>query len=249
MKKTNSKNLLPVVVIRDRRATTSSLEVARIFTKKHKNVLQDIGNLGVSESFSWLNFQPRDYKDERGKTQKMYEMTRDGFVFLVMGYRGEKAAAFKEAYIGEFNRREAEILRLRTVLASNKQNIELQEVRTAGKVIRRDETDAIQSFVEYAIGQGSQNAKRYYLLLTKMANSLLFDMQTKAVNTRDVCNVNQIGSLKVVDTIITRAIEEDMAQGIPYKTVFQNVKSKVQMFVSLYGRSEIPGSTLQIGGN
>lgn len=34
-------------------------------------------------------------------------MTKDGFVFLVMGFTGKKAAAFKEAYIAEFNRMEA----------------------------------------------------------------------------------------------------------------------------------------------
>ncbi len=36
----------------------------------------------------------------------MFEMTKDGFVFLVMGFTGKKAAAFKEAYIAEFNRME-----------------------------------------------------------------------------------------------------------------------------------------------
>lgn len=30
-------------------------------------------------------------------------MTKDGFTFLVMGYRGKKAAKFKEAYIQRFN--------------------------------------------------------------------------------------------------------------------------------------------------
>ena len=33
-------------------------------------------------------------------------MTRDGFTFLVMGYRGKKAAQFKEAYIKRFNQME-----------------------------------------------------------------------------------------------------------------------------------------------
>lgn len=33
----------------------------------------------------------------------MYEMDRDGFVMRVMGYNGEKAMRFKEAYIVEFN--------------------------------------------------------------------------------------------------------------------------------------------------
>ncbi len=33
-------------------------------------------------------------------------MTRDGFVFLAMGYRGAKATRFKELYIKRFNEME-----------------------------------------------------------------------------------------------------------------------------------------------
>ena len=241
------KDLLPVVVIDKRRATTTSEEVARIFGKRHDNVLRDIDKLDVSEAFRLLNFEESSYVNFQKKDQKMYQICKDGFIFLVMGYRGEKAAAFKEAYIGEFNRREKEITRLQTVAMNNRLNVEWAETRESGKPIRRIETDSIQSFVEYAIGQGSQNAKRYYLLFSKLANVLMFDMKTKAVNTRDVCNVNQIGSLKVVDTIITRALEEDMAADVPYKTIYQNVKGKVQQFADLFGKSTIPGDTLQIG--
>jgi len=39
----------------------------------------------------------------------MYEMTKDGFAFLVMGFTGAKAAAFKEAYINQFNAMETEL--------------------------------------------------------------------------------------------------------------------------------------------
>jgi hypothetical protein len=41
-------------------------------------------------------------------------MTKDGFVFLVMGYRGKKAAKFKEAYINRFNAMEEFIKSLAT---------------------------------------------------------------------------------------------------------------------------------------
>nr|WP_277668545.1 Rha family transcriptional regulator [Caproiciproducens galactitolivorans] len=45
-------------------------------------------------------------------------MTRDGFMFLVMGYRGKKAAAIKEAYIKQFNEMEAFI---RTLVTTRKE--------------------------------------------------------------------------------------------------------------------------------
>jgi Rha family phage regulatory protein len=99
----------PHVFIENGHAVTTSLNIAAVFGKQHKNVLQSIDNLECSDEFSRLNFQPRDYVDERGKVQPMIEMTRDGFTFLVMGYTGTKAAQFKEAYIARFNQMERQI--------------------------------------------------------------------------------------------------------------------------------------------
>lgn len=95
-------------------ARVDSLYVAKYFEKEHKNVLADIRNLDCSSEFSQLNFQPSTYKDDRGKKQPCYYMTRDGFVFLAMGYRGKKAARFKELYIRRFNEMESMISTLIT---------------------------------------------------------------------------------------------------------------------------------------
>lgn len=88
------------------RDVTTSLIVAEVFGKEHSKVCRDIENLSCSESFNAANFGVISYIDSRGREQKAYEMTKDGFSFLVMGYTGEKAGQFKEAFINEFNRRE-----------------------------------------------------------------------------------------------------------------------------------------------
>lgn len=85
---------------------TTSLIVAQVFGKEHKNVVRDIENLSCSENFNRLNFERITYKDARNREQTAYEMTKDGFSFLVMGYTGAKAGEFKERFINEFNRRE-----------------------------------------------------------------------------------------------------------------------------------------------
>ncbi len=77
-----------------------------MFGKEHKNVVRDIENLSCSENFNRLNFERITYKDARNREQTAYEMTKDGFSFLVMGYTGTKAGEFKERFINEFNRRE-----------------------------------------------------------------------------------------------------------------------------------------------
>jgi len=85
---------------------TTSLIIAEIFCKMHKNVLSDIEKLDCSQEFNQLNFQPISYIDSMNREQKAYELTKDGFSFLVMGYSGNKAAQFKERFISEFNKRE-----------------------------------------------------------------------------------------------------------------------------------------------
>jgi ribosome maturation protein Sdo1 len=47
------------------------------------------------------------YQDGKGEARPAYEMTKDGFIFVVMGFTGAKAAATKEAYINAFNWRPA----------------------------------------------------------------------------------------------------------------------------------------------
>ncbi|EEQ7824910.1 transcriptional regulator [Escherichia coli] len=99
----------PDVTIENGRAVTTSVAVAEFFRKVHKNVIQKIEALECSSEFTELNFKPSEYTDSTGRKLPMYQITKNGFVFLVMGFTGKKAAAFKEAYIAEFDRMEAEL--------------------------------------------------------------------------------------------------------------------------------------------
>ena len=92
--------------VQKNQVTCSSLDIAKHFDKQHKNVLQSISNLEASKKFIELNFQPSEFKDPTGRTLPCYNLTRDGFAFLCMGFTGAKAAAWKEAYIQAFNEME-----------------------------------------------------------------------------------------------------------------------------------------------
>lgn len=96
-------NKLSFVNEKNGQPVTTSRKVAEVFGKEHYNVLRDIESLDCSEEFNALNFEVVNYKDKKGEKRPEYRMTKDGFTFLVMGYRGKKAAKFKEAYIKQFN--------------------------------------------------------------------------------------------------------------------------------------------------
>lgn len=90
------------VEARDGRAFTTSQQVAQAFGKQHYHVLAKVRELDCSDrfltnNFSWVQFE------HRGNQYEAVEMTKDGFVFLVMGFTGAKAAAIKEGYIHAFN--------------------------------------------------------------------------------------------------------------------------------------------------
>ncbi|EAY3716442.1 transcriptional regulator [Salmonella enterica] len=99
----------PQVTVENGRAITTSVAVAEYFRKMHKGVLKKIDNIDCSVEFNERNFAPVEYIDAKGEKRPAYQITKNGFVFLVMGFTGKRAAAFKEAYIAEFDRMENEL--------------------------------------------------------------------------------------------------------------------------------------------
>lgn len=99
------------LVVREGRVVVSSRHVARVFEKPHGIVTRSIRDLldKCTPRFGRSNFALTVFKDSQGREQEEVLMTRDGFVLLAMGYTGEKAMSFKEAYIAEFNRLEREL--------------------------------------------------------------------------------------------------------------------------------------------
>ena len=104
----------------------SSREVAEKFGKRHSDVIRSIKNLIENDSTQNCVqcFRQSIYKDETGKSNKMYMMNRDGFTFLVMGFTGKNANEWKWKYINAFNQME-EILKSGNQL-SEEERLKLQ---------------------------------------------------------------------------------------------------------------------------
>lgn len=98
---------LGVTTVDGEEVIVSSRDVADSFDKRHDHVLRDIRNIkeDVSPQFWGANFERSKY-EVRGREYPEFLLSKDGCVFLVMGYEGKKAARFKEAYIEQFNRME-----------------------------------------------------------------------------------------------------------------------------------------------
>ena len=113
---------------KDGLAMIDSRTVAEVFGKRHGDVLESIeriktdaektagngGNQSAENSVGYKKdiesmFIQGVYKDAQGKKRPCYNMTRDGFSLLIMGFTGAKALEWKLKYIKAFNNMESHI--------------------------------------------------------------------------------------------------------------------------------------------
>lgn len=148
---------IPVVTIKDDSIVTTSRDVADYFGKQHKHILDLIDGLLAEPDAAAIepNFRPTVMATKVGfgiRRDRAYDLTRDGFTELVMGFTGEKARKFKRAYIAQFNAMEAalkapaptlptnfaEALRL---AADELEKLELAEAKVATLTIEKQKVE------------------------------------------------------------------------------------------------------------
>ena len=93
----------------DEKVVTTSLNVAEIFEKEHRDVMKSIRNLTAQNFAVKKMFVEESYLNSRNQQQPMFYMNRDGFTLLAMGFTGSKAMEFKLKYIDAFNKMEKQI--------------------------------------------------------------------------------------------------------------------------------------------
>jgi len=112
-----------IVRLKNGRIFCDSRDISSHFGKAHKNVLRDIDRLadGLSDEFARLNFEPSDYIDQTGRKNRCFNLSRDGFTLLAMGFSGQSALDWKVRYLDAFNAMEREILAIsgRNVIPSD----------------------------------------------------------------------------------------------------------------------------------
>jgi len=102
----------PIVTARDGDVFANSRDVAAYFAKEHRDVLRSIDALVAQEpGLALRNFAQGSYTlAATGDQQhRCFDMNRDGFTLLAMGFTGGKALRWKLAYIEAFNSMEAEL--------------------------------------------------------------------------------------------------------------------------------------------
>ena len=216
----------PVLTLVNGVPTTTSLDVAAFFGKRHDAVLRDIRNVAAQVPADHAhNFVDMiiDVATGKGATRKTpaIRLSKTGFTLLAMGFTGAKAMAFKLAYIDAFDRMERE-LTARALLTPSATAAELSSARnrrahdlavayeaTLRAAIRRDEPPTLDAIMAW---QPADAAPTPGPSLTREQWLLLVNQAQKAQRLADAALTNVAQALwyaKHVTQIINAAAQFD----------------------------------------
>lgn len=177
----------------------TSLDVSETFEKRHADVLRDIEKMECSKEFTERNFALSSYNDLSGKSNKMYFITRDGFTMLAMGYTGDKAMKFKEAYIRQFNAMEKALI---------------------GKMKEREKGIAVRQALTNALQLSQENERMHghaYSTYTNVIYKAVFGKDAKHLreeygiakkdNLRDCFSEEELKAVQSVEMVVSGLID------------------------------------------
>ena len=202
--------------------TLTSLEVVDMIGKNHADLMRDIRRyikqLNQSKIAFVEFFQESTYIDGKGEERPCYKITKKGCEFIAHKLTGTKGTGFTAKYINRFHDME-KIIRERS-------SIQWQQTRLAAKDMRKLETAEIKELVQYAQAQGSKNAKKYYLALSKLANRTI----GLSGGQREQASITQLNTLTLVENIIHHVIQEGIEKQLPYKEIYKICKARLEQF-------------------
>jgi Rha family phage regulatory protein len=202
---------------------TTSRIIANEFNKRHSDVIRKIELLIDDDSAEFFNerkITPVSYIDLKGESRKEYQLNRDQFMFVVMGFTGSKANIMKTAFIKRFNFMERELL----VRA---------ETRYIGKQVRHSLTDSIKENLE----DNTNHKKHAYGNYTKLIYKKVLGSTVKKYkekhrikdteNVRNHLSIKQLDRIQSLETKIANYIE--VLNGVfPDKEIYIKIKALIE---------------------
>jgi phage regulator Rha-like protein len=227
-----------LVILKGNEALTTSLIIAEKLNRTHKGIIQIIRRYKIDfVEFGTLEFETSKSK---GRPTEFVYLNEQHLTFLLMILRikkeeNDKVLEFKKKITKEF-------FNMRKFIIENKEMKESElyiEARNESKAIRKEETDIIKVFVEYAKKQGSKSADKYYMNFSRMENNAFFIIKDKFPNVRGILNINQLSKIKIADMIIKQAIVEGIENEMYYKDIFKLAKERIINLSNSLGIKEI----------
>ncbi|EAJ6152965.1 phage regulatory protein [Campylobacter lari] len=179
----NINNIDVIFENKDEQIFCTSLDIAKVFGKRHDDVLKSIRNIlnelreiGVSNelrNFAEVVQISKTTNPKNGKLvnrkMPMYNLTRDAFTLLAMGFTGKKALQFKIAFINAFNQMEQIIKNKEIEKIKQLKHYDLpdtpykEKIANAIKEIEQKQNSKFIELIEYEIVEKFKNGKTQVL--------------------------------------------------------------------------------------
>ena len=196
--------------------TEAQIKRGKAVKLEHKDLL-DIIRDEFSEEIGLGKISPSSYRNSQNKKQPMFILTLNQAKQVLL----RESKYVRRAIIAYIEVLEQAII--------DKAKSEWLLTRQQGKLVRREETDAIQELIEYAKRQGSEHSEKLYMTYSKLVNSLV---GIKA-NSRDKVDFGILMIIRQLEDMFTRVITSSMENEIHYKEIYQICKKQGTQFIEI----------------
>jgi len=231
---------MTLVEMKGKKLLSSTLTIAKGVELEHRAVMSLVRKYKEDlNDFSLMTFEMS--KATGGRPVEITWLNEEQAIFLVTLMKNSKIVVkFKKKLTKEFMRMKSALMDM----ALNQRNEAWLEKRNRGKASRLEETDAIKLYVNYAKSQGSENAGKYYMIISKMENKALFFLEQKFPNLRDALEGHQLETIANADRIVARQLKQCVDENRPYKEGYVMAKKAIEAFAELIGKSLVPSLEL-----
>jgi len=181
-----------------KKVITSTVQIADYFGKRHSNVIRILTALN---KMCVLKIEPTYYLDQQGRKQVYYQLNRDEFLLVVMGFTGIKAVQFKADFIKLFNLYETEL-------------IEWQQ----GRRIASDKTKEANHRIDWlksALAETIPDSNKCKMLYVHIQGAINRAVTGKANTKRESMTSSQLLKIGNMEQWVEANIEQLKREGLP----------------------------------
>jgi Rha family phage regulatory protein len=194
-----------------KKVITNTIQLANHFLKRPSEINRRIALLSNK---GLCRIAPSYYLNQQAKKQKYYELTRDEFLLVVMGFTGSKADKFKSDFIKLFNHQEAELTQWR-----------------AGRLIASDMTkDANDQIYKLKndLKKVIPNSRRCSMIFNHFQRSITKAATGSAKTKRDVMTFSQLDQVAEIEQNVQDYIKQLRLAGVDPIQIRANTMAMIQ---------------------
>ena len=181
-----------------KKVITNTIQLANHFLKRPSEINRRIALLSNK---GLCRIAPSYYLNQQGKKQKYYELNRDEFLLVVMGFTGSKADKFKSDFIQLFNQQETELRQWQQ-----------------GRLVAIDTTKEANGqiyLLKNKLAETIPNSKRCTMLFVHIQQAITKIATGKANTNRDTMTEGQLLKISNLEEQVEIQIEQLNREGLP----------------------------------